>query len=179
MACHGGDYDSTTHSVTGAQFLPFDPFYFQHSSQDGYTLEDQQEAYRQLNKIVNDTLNDITPAPEIADFISGTYKNAVNTAGTAADGNYVPPGWSGQAKLYNSVYRKYCRMCHMASSTRSFLTFEDFRFFAGAIENKVCNSRDMPNAQVPYVGFWQDLEAQADLRKFLTDQGLTDLHSCQ
>jgi cytochrome c5 len=181
MACHGGEYDAATHSVTGAQFLPFDMFYFEHSSQAGYTLEDQQEAYRKLNNMVKDTLYDPTAAPGISDFISGTYHNAVETPGAAADGNYVPLGWSGQqeTKLYNSVYRKYCRMCHMASRTRPFLTFEDFRQLTAAIENKVCQSTDMPNAQVPYVGFWQDPVAQGDLRDFLKAQGLTDLHGCK
>jgi len=32
----------------------------------------------------------------------------------------------------------------------------------------------MPNAQIPYVGFWQNLTAQGDLRDFLKAQGLTD-----
>jgi hypothetical protein len=67
----------------------------------------------------------------------------------------------------------------MASRTRPFLTFEDFRQLTAAIENKVCQSTDMPNAQVPYVGFWQDPVAQGDLRDFLKAQGLTDLHGCK
>ena len=66
----------------------------------------------------------------------------------------------------------------MASRT-PFLTFEEFRSRAAAIEDKVCESTDMPNAQVPLIGFWQDLAAQDDLRDFLKAQGLTDLHSCQ
>ena len=174
MACHGGGYNSTTHSVTGAQFLPFDPFSFEHSSQAGYTLDDQQERYRKLNALVTAT----APSAAIADFINGTYNNAVDTAGTLADGNYVPPGWAGQEKLYNSVYRPYCRMCHLASRT-PFLTFAQFQQFAPAIEDKVCESADMPNAQVPLIGFRQDLVAQNDLRDFLTGAGLTDLHSCK
>jgi hypothetical protein len=52
MACHGGSYDSATHSVAGAQFLPFDAYFFQHSSQAGYTLQDQEEGYRKLNELV-------------------------------------------------------------------------------------------------------------------------------
>lgn len=188
MACHGGSYDSTTHSVTGAQFLPFDMFSFQHSSKPGFRLEDLQEeyeeAYRKLNAIVMDTV----PAPAIAEFINGTYRNALTTAGTTADGNFVPPGWSDQVeaaerplsiKVYNSVYRPYCRMCHLASSSRAFRTFQDFKDAAGLIEDKVCQSKDMPNAQVPFVGFWQDGVARNDLREFLTAQKLTNLHDCQ
>ena len=187
MACHGGTYDSVTHSVTGAQFLPFDMFYFEHSSQPGRTLNDQDqlEGYRKLNGLVNDT----APAPAIAEFINGTYRNAVQTPGTPPDAHYVPPGWSDQVldederrvskTLYNSVYRQSCRMCHMASNARPFLTFAEFKSRAAAIEDKVCQSTDMPNAQVPFVGFWQNLAAQGDLRDFLKAQRLTDLHNCQ
>jgi hypothetical protein len=175
MACHGGSYDAATHSVTGAQFLPFDVFSFQQSLQPGYTIADQEEEFRRLNALVSDT----APAAAIADFINGTYNDAVHTAGTAADGNYVPAGWSGQETLYNSVYRRYCRMCHLASSTRPFLTFPDFKNLAATIEEKVCHSGDMPNAQVPFLEFWQDLAALDGLRRFLTDERLPDLHSCK
>jgi len=174
MACHGGTYDSGTHSVAGAQFLPFDVFFFQHSLQSGFTLDDQQEGYRKLNALVNDT----SPAPAIADFIGGTYNHAVDIAGTRALENYVPPGWSGQEKLYNSVYRQYCRMCHLASRT-PFLDFTQFQGLKTVIEDKVCQSTDMPNAQVPYAKFWQDKIAQDDLRRFLNSEGLTNLHSCK
>jgi hypothetical protein len=176
MACHGGTYDAATHSVTGAQFLPFDVYYFQHSPQPAYTLEAQQEGYRKLNLLVKET----QPAPAIADFIDGTYNNAVETVGTLAINNYVPQGWASQAKLYNTVYRQYCRMCHLASS-RPFLTFAEFEGVASLIESKVCQSTDMPNAQVPYVIFWRDFLAQDELRKFLNDANppITNVHRCQ
>jgi hypothetical protein len=174
MACHGGTYDSGTHSVRGAQFLPFDVFLFKHSMQPGYTLDDQQEEYRKLNALVKET----QPAAAIADFINGTYNNTVDTAGTLAVNNYVPQGWSGQETLYSGVYRQYCRMCHLASRT-PFLTFAQFQNFAVTIEDKVCQSTDMPNAQVPYLKFWEDTIAQEDLRRFLRGEGLTNLHNCK
>jgi hypothetical protein len=184
MACHGGDYNSSTHSVTGAQFLPFDVFFFQYSSQAGYRFEDQQEAYRKLNALVNDT----EPAPAIAEFINRTYTNAVQIPLTPATDKNPPPGWDHDTDpmipesakdLYNSVYRQYCRMCHMASHTAPFLTFADFKSAAPRIEEKVCQSTDMPHAQVPFLRFWGDkLVGQVEFRKFLTDAGLTNLHSC-
>ena len=179
MACHGGTYDSVAHSATGAQFLPFDVFFFQHSLQPGYTLADQQEGYRKLNKLVKETLvRDTPPGDAIEDFINGTYNNAVDTPGTPAVNGYVPPGWAGQETLYNSVYRQYCRMCHLASRT-PFLTFTQFKSFAATIEDKVCQSTDMPNAQVPYVKLWEDHVARGDLRRFLTEEGLSTPPSCQ
>jgi len=176
MACHGGKYNSTTHSVTDAQFLPFDVYYFQYSMQAGYTIDDQQEGFRKLNALVNQT----NPEPEIAAFIDGLYHSAVDTPRTVvADDSYVPDDWQGQETLYNSVYRPYCRMCHMASRDRSFLKYADFLRFAPQIEEKVCHSTDMPNAQVPFVRFWQDKIAQERLRQFLTDAGRTALYSCK
>jgi hypothetical protein len=68
-------------------------------------------------------------------------------------------------------------MCHLASRT-PFLTFAQFQQFAPAIENKVCDSMDMPNAQVPLIEFWRDAVALGDLRQFLIDEGLTD-HDCK
>lgn len=174
MACHGGTYSAATHSATGAQFLPFDVYYFLYKP--GHELQDQQEGFRQLNKLVRDT----KPEPEIADFIDKIYNGAVETPGTVvADDSYVPQDWLGQETLYNSVYRPYCRMCHMASHDRSFLKYADFLRFALQIEEKVCHSTDMPNAQVPFVRFWQDKIAQEQLRKFLTEAGRTDLYSCK
>jgi hypothetical protein len=176
MACHGGSYDTPSHSATGAQFLPFDVYYFLYSP--GLELQDQQEGFRQLNKLVNDT----HPEPAIADFIDKLYQGGVATPNTiVADDSYVPQGWSSEEgkKLYSSVYRPYCRMCHMASHTRPFLTFQDFKDLAPTIELKVCQSTDMPNAEVPYITFWQNKLAQEDLRNFLIGEGLTNLHSCQ
>ena len=40
-------------------------------------------------------------------------------------------------------------MCHLASRT-PFLTFAQFQNFAVTIEEKVCQSTDMPNAEGPY-----------------------------
>ena len=188
MACHGGKYETSTHSVTSAQFLPFDVFYFQYSARAGYSLDDQQEGFRKLNALVNDT----SPAPAIADYINKTYNNAVQTPLTPATDTYLPAGWDPDKlpmppvpippeskDVYNSVYRQYCRMCHMASEKAPFLTFADFKAAAQLIEEKVCHSTDMPNAEVPYARFWKDEIAKEALRKFLTDAGRTDLYSCK
>ncbi len=111
MACHGGTYDSGTHSVKDAQFLPFDVYYFEHSLQPGYTLDNQQEGYRQLNALVKETQpapTPTTPPTAIADFIDRMYHNTVDTPGTVVtDDSYLPPGWAGQETLYKNVYRQY------------------------------------------------------------------------
>jgi len=41
LSCHGGHYDGTAHSVTGAHFLPFDVDNFEYSGVAGFRLADQ------------------------------------------------------------------------------------------------------------------------------------------
>jgi hypothetical protein len=54
----------------------------------------------------------------------------------------------------------------------------DFQGFANQIQHEVCESKDMPHAQVPFgvdetkVGFWNDAVAQHDLGNFLHGQNI-------
>jgi hypothetical protein len=185
MACHGGTYDANTHSVTGASFLPFDAFYFQYSHAQGYTLDDQQESLRKMNAMVKATST--PPASQtpnqaqaaILEFVNGLYPDGVDNSGSIAVDGWVPSGWSANPKLYNGVVRQYCRMCHLAQ-TSTFATYQQFKNSAAAVEDYVCNSHDMPNAEVPFARFWRDdVLAKADLRDFLKGEGITNLHDCK
>jgi hypothetical protein len=174
MACHGGRYDTNTHSVTAANFLPFDVFYFRYSGKDGFTFDEQAEAFRKLNTIVAST----TPAPAIQEFINGTYPGGVNIPNSAAVDGFIPDGWKDNAKLYQGVVRQYCRMCHMAQP-ESFAKSSDFVGFVNQIQHEVCETHDMPHAQVPFgvdgrkIGFWKDNVAQHDLGNFFHSQGVS------
>jgi len=184
MACHGGTYDSTTHSVLGGSFLPFDVYYFQYGK--GTTgdylhipapsLDDQQEPFRQLNALVKTT----NPTPAIVTVLDGMYPDGIENANSIAVDGFVPSGWSGHETLYNSVVRQYCRTCHLASGV-DFGSFQKFKNAAVNIERLVCETHDMPHAEVPTAMFWRDTLALNDLRDFLKSQGMTgaDLHDCQ
>jgi len=173
MACHGGTYNTTSHSVSGASFLPFDVFYFRYSGNPGFTFDDQAESFRKLNAIVAST----KPTPAILALINGTYPGGVNTPDSAAVDGFIPAQWSGNPNLYQGVVRQYCRMCHMAQP-ESFTALSDFQGFANQIQHEVCESKDMPHAQVPFgvdetkVGFWNDAVAQHDLGNFLHGQNI-------
>src|SRR6267142_3460457 len=190
MACHGGTYDPSTHSVTGASFLPFDVFYFRFFNKalgsigsDLYNvsafsnLNDEQESLRRQNAIVKAT----NQTPAIKEVIDGMYPDGVGNRDSLAVDGFVPNGWSGHENLYNSVVRQYCRTCHLASST-DFATYQKFKDSARSIENLVCETHDMPHAEVPYALFWlKDKLAQNDLREFLRNElpSGTDLHDCK
>jgi len=173
MACHGGRYDTTAHSVTAASFLPFDVFFFRYSGKDGFTFDDQAESFRQLNAIVAST----TPTAAIQEFINGTYPAGVSTPNSAAVDGFTPVGWQDNTKLYQGVVRQYCRMCHMAQP-ESFAKSSDFVGFVNQIQHEVCDTHDMPHAQVPFgvdgrkIGFWKDNIAQHDLGNFFKSQGV-------
>src|SRR5439155_14458654 len=186
MACYGGSYYSSTHSATGINFLPFDVQFFYFSpTRPGFGIDDQQEGFRQLNALVLAT----QPVASISTLINDLYNNQVGTFGAAIkDDTYIPTDWNtsdaDSPKIYKGVFRKYCRMCHVASTAAPFNTFAQFKASAGQISNFVCGnlpgalSHDMPHAEVPFgglsgsqnnsYGFWMDGNAHQDLLDFLS-----------
>jgi hypothetical protein len=172
MACHGGGYDSTTDTASGARFLPFDVFSFRYPNEAGWSFEEQQVALRKLNELVVAT----NPGDPIVELVDGLYQGDVHADGPAVDG-YVPTGWLGNPDLYRSVVRPYCRTCHVAQSDPyAFRSLSDFENVVDVIKTAVCDTKDMPHAQVPFgvngtkVGFWNDRVAQQDLGNFFKDQ---------
>ena len=168
MACHGGSYNTSDNTVTGASFLPFDVFSFRFSDKPGFTFDEQQEELRKLNAFV------VASHPEqpIVDLINGLYPGGVNNAGSTPVDGWVPPGWADNPTLYTSVVRPYCRTCHLAQPN-PFTSTSDLEESAGSIAREICDNHAMPHAQIPYgvrkkIGFWNDRIAQHDLREFLT-----------
>lgn len=176
QACHGGPYYQGTHSVIYSDFLPFDVqsyFYTLGAFDDGtgalvldysaFDLDNQQEAFRQLNALVLKT----TPLPAIKNLINGWYSGNANTPGaTIPDDTYIPSGWDvddASRNLYRNVFRKYCRSCHIAQQ----ISFESVAGLAPeAVAKRVCTDHTMPNAEIPFDIFWFDGVAQSDLRDY-------------
>jgi hypothetical protein len=197
-SCHGGGERQI--DLDRDSFLPFDVHSFSFSrgrvldergdvlEPSPYTLDNQQEAFRQLNALVLKT----RPNYAIENLINGWYGGNVETPGaTVPDDSYIPPGWDVDPlsrNVYRNVYRKYCRMCHVAQAWP--LAFENASDFdVKAVHRVVCRDRSMPNAQVPYgdrfkeggsagvsrfgqtQGFWVDEVAKHDLSAFLIANG--------
>ncbi|MFL5403689.1 MAG: hypothetical protein ACJ8BF_12800 [Gemmatimonadales bacterium] len=154
-ACHGGRYDASSNTTSGASFLPFDVFGFTYASASGFTLADQQENFRKLNAMVKSTgPNASNPDNPIVTFIDGMYGNAVLTPGTHASDQWVPAGWSAKPNVYD-VFKRTCRTCHLASNqTFDFMTYRALADFQGIIRSDVCTGKTMPHAEVPYRKFW-------------------------
>jgi hypothetical protein len=168
MGCHGGNLNRSPGAdatVTGSSFLPFDVYSFKFSGMPGFTLADQQEAFRQLNSIVEKTRAGCPSAvpghPDaICDLIDGMYPGGVNTAGSTSVDTYVPSGWvntpfGNHTTYYNVVIKAYCRTCHVAQRTDiDWISFDQFRNALGRVYPPVCQTKDMPHAEVPWTNFW-------------------------
>ncbi|HBY98078.1 MAG TPA: hypothetical protein DEP84_29735 [Chloroflexi bacterium] len=156
LACHGGAYDWTSNAVIGGNFLPFDTASFRYSPQPGYTLADQQEQFRQLNALVRDT----NPSASIMELIDGWYAatGSVYTPGSRLDPTFVPSGYAGDPGLYTTVFKPYCRSCHIAQLSYPFATpTQLLAWNVSSNQNTgyaVFHVFDMPHAEVTSHNFW-------------------------
>lgn len=131
LSCHGIDSQFISGQVNGlAKFLPFDPQSYIYSTTDSnYSLDAQQEAFRQLNVLISQTS---LSAAEI-DFLNGIYDGGLTNSGAFASDTYIPDGWksqSGQAlqSTYLGIVKVGCRMCHMSATNTGidFLQSDDW-----------------------------------------------------
>jgi hypothetical protein len=152
-ACHGGRYDPTSHTLSGASFLPFDVFGFKFASTTGFTLPDQQEAFRKLNlQVKNSAPNSTNSHNPIVTYIDGTYGNNVATPGATPSDNWVPAGWAAKPNVYDA-FKRTCRTCHLAA--REAVDFTSYSQLSTVrMSQLMCAFKVMPHAEVSYRKFW-------------------------
>lgn len=186
LVCHGGNYEDSTHSVTGAAFREFDVFGFEFDEENAFgltfldltgipqlytgqdfSLNGQQEAFRELNAMVKSTNPkvDSDGFSPIVELIDGLYPGGVDVPNAVATDTYVPVPWSSaddpttpnvvesldKSALYNTITKRHCRACHIAqASYYDFYEYSDFQ----SLENVICSDREMPHAQAPFNNFW-------------------------
>jgi hypothetical protein len=169
--------------IGGARFLPFDPAAFVFPDVAGLRRADQEEELRLLNALVDRAGPTAATRELIAAFYGGPGK--VDVAGTRADDQAIPAGWSQTAadrKIYATVVRPYCRACHVAQeplTARAPIDFGSaaaFRALGPAIQTRVCGPHlatnlRMPSAEVPLAPFWRG-PARASLVEYLGIPGL-------
>lgn len=156
LACHGGYYDWTSNAVIGGNFLPFDTESFRYSPQPGYTFADQQEKFRHLNALVRAT----KPSPSIIELIDGWYAatGGVGAPGSRPNPDFVPAGYAGDPGLYNTVFKPYCRSCHIAQVSYPFSTPTQLLAWSASSNLNtgyaVFHGFDMPHAELTSHNFW-------------------------
>ena len=162
MTCHGIDssFNAGTGVVTGARFLPFDPFSYQFSAQAGFTFAAQATALRQLNALVTLT----SPTPATLGFITGLYAPKLVTDPTAvANPDLIPTAWAtattdlDATAIYKGLIKVACRTCHISSSAPGldFAQYSDYAALAPAIRSDVCGTTHvMPHAERVMKKLW-------------------------
>ncbi len=153
--CHGGTYDRRTGVLTGASFLPFDPDAFLFSKRSGFTYEEQEDQFRELNALIKRS----GAPPATIQLIDGTYGDKVDVPGQKANLDWIPPGWSTDEEsktIYREVYKPYCRTCHVSQTGDfAFMRALDFKKEAAKLTESVCKTNEMPIAEATLGQFWR------------------------
>lgn len=172
--CHGGrsSYDMTTHAVSGARFLPFDPEAFDFSQAQGFTFTEQEADFRALNRLV------ATAAP--TDATKQVIEGMFPLSNGPYDPQWVPAGWRttpSDTRVYREAVAPYCRGCHVAfakgaNDPAAFATAASFRGYATSIVTKMCTEdpKGMPTAQATTRAFF-DSPARALVLQWLGAPG--------
>ena len=152
LSCHGGVYNPSTNSVSGAKFLPFDLEAFGFASSGTYSRSGQEEEFRRLNKIVLDT----DPGSSTASLIHGWYGGPLGVAipGTKQDSAHIPSGWAGEEVVYQKAVAPYCRTCHVAVGF-PIDTFAQLQALSVGAQSNVCDTKQMPHAEITRNAFWR------------------------
>jgi hypothetical protein len=165
LACHGGSYDSSSHLVTGASFLPFDLDSFLYDAAGdphvglGMDTQTVQEQFRLLNATVLATNNSNQPIKDLMQLWYGGNANWMNQPGTLFQlgGSDLQPGTSGSnlnggwnatnTVLYDNVVRPACRTCHIARANAfgpnmgdPWATFSQMSMDVTSIQGRACGS---------------------------------------
>lgn len=181
LSCHGGDYSPSTHSVSGANFLPFDAQLFVYEQSNVSSLF-SEPAQRQTMRKLNWWIKASLPNNRIKEQIDSWYAwcGGVSVGNCYLDDAghpFTPLGWAtgtttasgaapttagAAATFYQAVPRKYCRTCHLARE----IDF-DVQNYAnnGSIHSKLNSARstsNMPDAEATFLDYWNDIPAQIE-----------------
>ncbi len=175
--CHGGAYDATSKNAKQSRFREFDLPSYKYSLGREWdyapapnTLNNAElTAFSALNKMVHDIAPATSPIREV---IAAWYPGStVGNPNLAPVKPAAPPGWSTAVAVYDNVYGKSCRTCHVARdegfAVQPFLTFPTSASFQGT-SFRVCGlPKVMPNAYVTYKNFWSDVQRVIEYRNFV------------
>ena len=166
--CHGGgaQYDASSHTLQGAQFLAFDPSAYGFSDTLGIQLAGQEQSFEQLNQLVLAT----SPTVATHDLIEGMFGGGYND-------QWVPAAWNQSARdrtMYQQVVAPYCRDCHASqqgSKALPFATPDELRAAGPTTVALICGGgHAMPVAQATATQFF-DSGARAVMLGWLSQPG--------
>jgi mono/diheme cytochrome c family protein len=167
IVCHGGNRyvgkfpeDGSGLANVGAHFLPYDPYNFEFSDQPSLTQATQEPAIYHLNQNISNTAGAGTGGltPATAALIVNWYGG-----GQVVNPNYVDPSWIAAlaGNVYQQVYARSCRTCHIALERYNFENFGTFAQAPPIVDPINCGggfdhnrSFKMPNSLITFNRFW-------------------------
>lgn len=168
VICHGGEPKSDASVVSNgnvypnngninASFIPFDLESLTYSGVYGFDRNTQEPQFKKLNIGI---LANTNPPAAVQELITGWY-GGNNLQRATQNSAFVPLGWTGKEKLYNTAIKTSCRACHIMMSSQkaniiglNFTSFDKFKNLGGDVKEEVCTARIMPNAELTFENFW-------------------------
>ena len=167
----------------------YNPLNVRPASTQQYSRENQLSQFIQLNKFVLWTyLHKQASLPEEEqqrwqapiDLINTWYNTSIFDVESLDDidnQNYsdqrILPGWSTHAHLYDEVFSRYCRACHIQIEDTD-INFDNSTEFLEdneqAIINKVFEERSMPLARLTYDRFWSNFYGRDSAASLLANE---------
>ena len=154
-ACHGGTFGPATNPDLGAHFLPFDISNFAFSSKT--TPAQREDAIFKLNLDVYKTeasrAGTSVGSASIKQLIEGWYGDvSPHNPDPQLKRDYVAPSWAGSKDIYQTVYARSCRTCHVAMDRQAFEMANPINELA-SMRALACEYK-MPNSKVTFDRFW-------------------------
>jgi Carboxypeptidase regulatory-like domain/Bacterial Ig domain len=149
LHCHSGPLGSS-HALSEGKFVTLDPHEYTYMKSGPYTLDNQQERFRQLNEMISYAVQHTGPPWKLMQAIypSTSITPGVHIPGTKAIRQPVPDAWRTAPEIWTEIVKPSCRTCHMNFDHPN-LTWETMNGFFDIGGNLMCSNGEMPNAMAP------------------------------
>jgi hypothetical protein len=172
LACHGGKLtnpnDPNLINITGAHFLPFDPFSLEFATAEQRLAS--RSIFIQMNKLVHKAekatfgqTSALASDKQIWQYLEGSYTPSITDAAPAMVDTFTPAPFNNNdadRNLYHTVTKQYCRGCHMSGEV----------VLNPGLMSPTCVEGDMPHAEVNAANLRRHMEYVAyDMERYASN----------
>lgn len=172
LACHGGKLtnpnDANLINITGAHFLPFDPFSLEFATAEQRIAA--QSIFTKMNKLVHkaekaayNQPSSLVSDKQIWQFLEGSYTPSITDAAPTMVDTFTPAPFNNtdaERNLYHTVTKHYCRGCHMSGEV----------VLNPGLMAPTCIDGDMPHAEVNAANLRRHMEFVAyDMERYASN----------
>lgn len=169
LACHGGKLtnpnDPNLINITGAHFLPFDPFSLEFATAEQRLAS--RSIFIQMNKLVHKAekatfgqTSALASDKQIWQYLEGSYTPSITDSFPTMVDTFTPAPFNNNdadRNLYHTVTKQYCRGCHMSGEV----------VLDPGLMSPTCIDGDMPHAEVNAANLRRHMEYVAyDMERY-------------